>query len=106
MSKVDELVEWAAEIYWLSSYRNWSAFDWDKLFAEASDLAKEHCRDFAKQILSHPDLALIDRSVVKGNFRYDYGECQHAAHHVVAKLLSHGWQNVIPLAEAIKEMKE
>ena len=73
--KVEELVEWVAKII----YGEENHFD----DLDTLDWYKEKYRTKAKQILSHPDLALIDRENTL--FENEY--------------------SIIPLAEAIKEMK-
>ncbi len=74
MNKVDELVEWVAmEIY----------------HAENEGRLPDY-KELAKQILSHPDLALIDRNakpVVMPSGRLSWKTFYH----------------IIPLAEALKE---
>lgn len=73
---INKLIEQTAEL--LSEFK-----DWDN----AREFVKEGWRHKAKQILSHPDLALINRDEAKwgdGVFLY----------------------RVIPLAEAIKESDE
>lgn len=53
MNKVDELVNWVAKKIWLMKYGEDEWMEPDN---------KDYI-DVAKQILSHPDLALIDRNV-------------------------------------------
>jgi len=84
--KVDELVEWVAREIFSICCPGYEFHD------------EEMYRGFAKQILSHPDLALIDKTAQfiktdEGNGYYLTSEPMH--------LLP-----VIPLAEALKEKNE
>jgi len=79
MNEVDKLVEWATEI--VRVWENSSGVTYKEL---------------AEQILSHPDLALIDRGKITNKKRDD---CLM----YYCPLPDEGWKPVIPLAEALKE---
>ena len=88
MSKqVEELVEWVAKIVYGEENYNY--------FEDLDTLSwyKEKYHNKAKQILSHPDLALIDRDK-----RYP------DAHFVNGLVLLGEKFRVIPLAQALKEL--
>ena len=79
MDKVDELVELVAEIIEDERY----GYDY---------------KDTAKQILSHPDLALIDREETLGH-PVNTRSCDECAK---ARVRKFGYEKVIPLAERLK----
>ena len=82
-AKVKELVEWAAKTLYENHHpRMFTTFEELKQNYGGS---AEAMRYEAREILSHPDLALIDREGEGGNH---YGN---------------NWHPVIPLAGAIKE---
>ena len=83
-----ELVGWVAEkMYNLSYWCNWE--DWESL----SDHDRLLWADYAKQILSHPDLGIITKRSLDGSYQLnELNESELA------------W--VIPLAEALKEVQE
>ena len=78
--KVEELVEWLAK--GLRYEERKGSIPWESL----DEGAKAYWLHLAKIILSHPDLALI--------------KC------IGCKPRKEGWHNVIPLAEALKEIEE
>lgn len=87
--EVNELVEWVADEILLSG--------------KVTVVDYESCMSLAKQILSHPDLALIDEEQSipeerKPSYSPDIDKGQ-------LSLIHNGWKKVIPLAEAIKEME-
>ncbi len=100
MTKVDELVEWAAK----QAYELTNPFHpWHK----AGKASKGWYRTLAKHILSHPDLALIDRdknfpklsafdSSRTTNFEDGFLMCK-------GQMIVSGYSHsIIPLAEALR----
>ncbi len=89
--KVEELVEWTA--------RRVGVFDthleWDRL----SLLSQQRARDEAIQILSHPDLALIDK------VNEDVKVTRAVSKSKDAPIIWIPLVAVIPLAEALEEKK-
>jgi len=93
VNKVDELVEWVARVIYEEpqaiSYFNWET---------AQERDKQYYRRKAKQILSHPDLALIDRE----------NDLPEVAYHssnwclIPRRFIKSHIEAVIPLAGAIK----
>jgi len=79
MDKVEELVEWVAE-----------QID-DRIAGFTTPYGSQHYTGLARQILSHPDLALIDKETNFGYYKY------------WVKLDDEYWHPVIPLAEHLKE---
>jgi len=94
-NKVKELVEWVAERLWGFLIAN--APSWEREGSEYSiihESLKGWMRGVANQILSHPDLALIDRELEKVKIAYNEMDIELCT-----------CPPVIPLAEALKEEK-
>lgn len=94
--KVTELVEWVAqECYFGTDPRTHT---WEEIKRDYPSLTKA-MREMAKSILSHPDLALIDRKP----------KCWHCGKEIKPSIVhdcgysTSSFQMVIPLAEALKE---
>jgi len=108
-NKVEELVEWVAKQIGLTLYKsdNWE---------EYPEKSKRLFRIGAKQILSHPDLALIDRDIkppslsindcerINKLFRKDTkAKIIKAYYDAQIELINeHNYEPIIPLAEALK----
>ena len=93
--KIEELVEWvASRIYWVA----FPMGDW------STATNQDYYKAQAQVLLSHPDLAYID----KGD-EIDIPDCvftakeAHAVGFSKRSFLEAGWRKVIPLAEALKE---
>lgn len=101
MTKVDELVEWVAE----------QCLMWEM---NRLDGRMEHTAAIlARQILSHPDLALIDREKTEGRCSSccGSGKTLQAPWFTCPKCAGSGGEirtkkAVIPLREAIKEVQD
>ena len=98
MKEGGELVEWVAILVCEDGGDTWEL---------APDEYKESYKKLAKQILSHPDLALIDRRELPDipEFEYDDEEyipyLQRGAINYTKMLTN--YYHIIPLAEALKE---
>ncbi len=92
--KVTELAEWVAKtILEADIYRR--------------PLPTSNWQDVAKQILSHPDLALIDRGKELPLPRSPISIDPHPDYYVAQQdMLGENYKPVIPLAEALKEMED
>ncbi len=121
--KVKELVEWVAAELWTvalnahlrSVYKASEATYTAKDFKKQKLIDKSIYYDNAKQILSHPDLALIDMERVK--YKFDLSDSHFkdrrpsfifATGQVRRNndMIKAGYKKVIPLALAIKEMEK
>ena len=89
---VEKMVEEMAEQFW-DFKRGWSMCQWKDLVDGTEKIV---CRKFAKQILSHPDLCMIDRrqAIVLCDINSD--------EEIDAEDIGEPFM-VIPLAEALKE---
>ena len=100
MDRVEELIEWVANTlmpYAKQLEEEFGSGNMDNVFKLS--------RELAKQILSHPDLALIDRErtppvTFPEKLDADYIKAWEQG---ANDLTRGGWLPVIPLAEAIKE---
>jgi len=96
MKEVDELVEWAAVLL----CGDLTPCDFICNGCEYESM-KELKKSLAKQILSHPSLALIRED--KFGFDDVHGTCM-AELNALNILIGDGWRKVIPLSEALKEV--
>lgn len=98
--QVDELVEWVAKILW----RREAGYTWTEDIVDSYEakLAKESYGKLARQILSHPDLALIDRDAKLPKVYNEkvYTETQKQTARAFVRA---GWKPVTPLSETLKE---
>ena len=90
--KVKELVEWGHNRIPLLNCRTCQDTDKCICYGEADEGICIRAIKIVKAILSHPDLALIDR--------------EKFARHILVRTYNPGWYPVTPLAEAIKEKGE
>ncbi len=109
MTTVNELIEWAAQIIG----EDYDERDW----VNYSNSVKEMFRKIAKQILSHPDLTLIDRekslptmdcSDCEASEGCEPNDCVEADGYCKAQgdFKQANYEPVIPLAEAIMSEPE
>ena len=92
--KVDELVEWAEELLY-NENRTPNQPPW--FLVHKNDSVAEHWNRVARRILSHPDLALIDRrlEIVLADI--------NSNEDIEAEDINEPYM-VIPLSEALKDM--
>ena len=110
--KVEELVEWVAKLCCECHYRfEATLVCWE----DQTSGEKEWWLDYAEQILSHPDLALIDRETkcmlrdsAHPNRCIFLSGCNCKSEDscpIYKEFEEKGWRVVISLAEALKEDK-
>jgi len=111
--KIKELVEWVAEQLWVSEQRLYPPQFWGFPYKGLHESYKKEVRTKAAQILSHPDLALIDRKRKFPTLRHPlttpkeennmvqlgYGMCRQ-------DIFKAGFKPIIPLAEALEVKDE
>ena len=108
---VNELVEWAAgriivDCGYGSEYPCPYTVPVDVCPHEDKDVCQWQL-DRAKEILSHPDLALIDsnQTFPVSPYQSEGGEVNTGYVYARQDLRKMGWKLVIPLADALKEME-
>ncbi len=119
--KVEELVEWVAKRLFKDDLHPTSQIEYEYKWAKLNERETNYWLKKAKQILSHPDLALIDRvavekiplpnwenpqpqTVIQSMQIEEAGRHRNNGYfHCYNQMRREYWLPVIPLAEALEE---
>jgi len=101
MDKVKELVEWAARELCFIDGSKWEYIPSETMSLFDGVISKKTYRIRAKMLLSHPDLALIDREKKPPDKPINISSFAYG--HTIKNLESAGWKPVIPLKEELEK---